>query len=78
MAECSPDQSLLTSYTVNTQPSVVYDNDHPKRLTLCTALVEDLIIGCGLPLAIVDNPHFKHFCNILDVRFKIPATVGHL
>ena len=73
MAECSPDQSLLTSYTVNTKPSVVYDNDHPKRLTLYKALVEDLIIGCGLPLAIVDSPHFKHFCSILDARFKIPA-----
>ena len=61
VSACSVNQPLLASLVVSAKSESSYDHGHPKRLTLCKSVVEDLIVGCGLRLAIVENPHFRHF-----------------
>jgi len=34
-------------------------------------IVRDLIVGCGLPISIVENKSFRHHYNILDERFTM-------
>jgi hypothetical protein len=51
-----------------------YESDMKEHKDREHALVI-LIAACGtLPFTIVDNPHFRAFCNVMDPRFNVPHS----
>jgi hypothetical protein len=50
-----------------------YNSGHPRQIAINDALVNDLIIGCSLPLSLVENTHFRHFLHVLDPKYTPPA-----
>ncbi|XP_020670837.3 uncharacterized protein LOC110091171 isoform X1 [Pogona vitticeps] len=43
-----------------------YGQNHPKQKRIVRSIVNDLIIGCSLPLSLVERPQFRRFCAVLD------------
>lgn len=41
----------------------------PRQQAISKAIIQDLIIGCSLPLSLVENGHFKHFLEIMDNKY---------
>uniref|UniRef100_A0A673G3B6 HAT C-terminal dimerisation domain-containing protein n=1 Tax=Sinocyclocheilus rhinocerous TaxID=307959 RepID=A0A673G3B6_9TELE len=40
-----------------------------RQLAINQAIIHDLIIGCCLPLSIVENQHFRHFLHTIAERY---------
>ena len=69
--------------SVESQPSVSgffkqstsqrYSTNSPDQMKKTASFVENIIIGCGLPLSIVENPHFISFCRDMDPLFHLPS-----
>uniref|UniRef100_A0A3Q3BF94 HAT C-terminal dimerisation domain-containing protein n=1 Tax=Kryptolebias marmoratus TaxID=37003 RepID=A0A3Q3BF94_KRYMA len=47
----------------------LYSPQSPRQQAISEAIVQDLIIGCCLPLSLVENGHFKHFLEVLDSKY---------
>uniref|UniRef100_A0A672S8E9 HAT C-terminal dimerisation domain-containing protein n=1 Tax=Sinocyclocheilus grahami TaxID=75366 RepID=A0A672S8E9_SINGR len=66
--------NTLTNPTIDTfqrqtlQVSV-YSGSSSRQLAINQAIIYDLIIGCCLPLSIVENQHFRHFLHTIDERY---------
>uniref|UniRef100_A0A3Q3AYL0 HAT C-terminal dimerisation domain-containing protein n=1 Tax=Kryptolebias marmoratus TaxID=37003 RepID=A0A3Q3AYL0_KRYMA len=52
-----------------TQKVQLYSPQSPRQQAISEAIVQDLIIGCCLPLSLVENGHFKHFLEVLDSKY---------
>ncbi len=50
-----------------------YSQNSSEQIRKADALINNLIIGCGLPVSIVENPFFVSFCAEWDVKFTIPS-----
>uniref|UniRef100_A0A3B3RYJ1 Zinc finger BED domain-containing protein 4-like n=1 Tax=Paramormyrops kingsleyae TaxID=1676925 RepID=A0A3B3RYJ1_9TELE len=59
-------QPTIASFT---QKGQVYSEHSQRQQAISEAIVQDLVIGCCLPLSIVENVHFKHFLEILDSKY---------
>jgi len=46
---------------------------NPRQKLLTNSLVENLIVKCGLPVSVVDNPYLRKFVRDLDSKFVIPC-----
>uniref|UniRef100_A0A3B5PVV0 Uncharacterized LOC111606838 n=1 Tax=Xiphophorus maculatus TaxID=8083 RepID=A0A3B5PVV0_XIPMA len=64
-------QSDVTQPTISlfTQKVQLYSPQSPRQQAISEAIVQDLIIGCCLPLSLVENGHFKHFLEVLDSKY---------
>lgn len=64
--------SVITSYTASSA--------RVKQIT--ESLIKNLIIGCGLPVALVDYAEFRQFMRDMDPRYDPPCrqtvTYSHL
>lgn len=47
-----------------------YPCEHPKQAAITNSIVEDLIVGCSLPMSLVENENFRRFLSIMDKRYK--------
>ncbi|KAJ7303242.1 hypothetical protein JRQ81_012178 [Phrynocephalus forsythii] len=47
-----------------------YGQNHPKQKKIVRSMVNDLIIGCSLPLSLVERPAFRRFCAVLDPSYR--------
>uniref|UniRef100_A0A669DT20 HAT C-terminal dimerisation domain-containing protein n=2 Tax=Oreochromis niloticus TaxID=8128 RepID=A0A669DT20_ORENI len=47
-----------------------YSMTHPQQKAIMNALLSDLIIGCNLPLSIVENKNFRHFLTVVDRKYS--------
>ncbi|XP_043987015.1 uncharacterized protein LOC122839489 [Gambusia affinis] len=47
-----------------------YSMNHPQQKAITNALLRDLIIGCNLPLSIVENKSFRHFLTVVDSKYS--------
>lgn len=47
----------------------LYDANSPRQQEIHTAIIKDLLIGCTLPLSIVENQHFRHFLKVMDNKY---------
>ncbi|KAL3973695.1 hypothetical protein ACER0C_024902 [Sarotherodon galilaeus] len=59
-------------YKAGSATSVIAVNPTQPQLSLFAitqSILQDLIVGCSLPLSIVENPHFRHFLNVLDSKY---------
>lgn len=59
-------QPTVASFIQNVQ---IYSLHSPRQQAINEAIIQDLIIGCCLPLSIVDNKHFRHFLEIMDCKY---------
>lgn len=50
-----------------------YSSRHPRQVSITDALITDLIIGCSLPLSLVENEHFRHFLYVMDNKYTPSA-----
>lgn len=64
--ETDVSQPTIASFTNQVQ---VYSLHSPRQQAINEAIIQDLIIGCCLPLSIVDNGHFRHFLEIMDSKY---------
>lgn len=47
----------------------LYSLHSPRQQAISEAIVKDLIIGCCLPLSLVENEHFKDFLETVDNKY---------
>lgn len=69
----SQSQQSLAGFVKMKADSNKYGPKHEAQLKITTSLVENLIIGCGLPLSIVENEYFGQFMNDVHPKFKLPS-----
>ena len=50
-----------------------YSNSHPRQRKLSMSIVENLIVGCSLPIRIVENKHFRTFMEDVDSKYSTPC-----
>ena len=65
-------QTSMSSFVAPTDGKF-YTSMHPRQRLLSNSLALNLIVSCGLPMSIVDNPHFRQFVADLDPKFAIPC-----
>lgn len=73
-------QSSISDYVPSTSASEPhagwsksYDKQHPKQQLINESLIYNLIVMCGLPVSIIDNPHFRQFLHDLDAKYTPPC-----
>lgn len=71
-SESDHGQTSLSSFLVSTVGNA-YVSAHPRQKSLTNSLVSNLIVNCGLPVSIVDSPHFRAFVGELDPKFAVPC-----
>jgi hypothetical protein len=55
------------------QGSTSYGSASPQQKLLLSSLVNDVIVNCGMPISVVDNPHFRSFLKKMDPKFTPPC-----
>ena len=50
-----------------------YDRRHPRQLAITDSLIVDHIVGCSLPVSIVENSKFRHFLEVVNKKYVPPA-----
>lgn len=51
----------------------VYNVSSSRQQAINDSIIHDLVIGCCLPLSLVENEHFLHFLHVMDERY-IPIS----
>lgn len=46
---------------------------HPQQLKFNRSVVNNLIVGCALPMSIVENPNFRAFIHDLNPKLSLPS-----
>jgi len=78
LATADDSQPSMTGFFKPTTPQAQgYSRGGPQQKLKTTSLVHNLIVACGMPLSIVDNPHFIEFCSDMDPQFHPPSR-SHL
>jgi hypothetical protein len=67
----SPGQSLMSSFVTSSDNK--YGHSNPRQKSLTNSLVSNLIVKCGLPISLVDNPDFCSFLHDIDPRYQTPC-----
>ena len=71
----APDQKPITAFSSDGSSGSAlnmlkkYDRKSSRQVAITQSLIQDLIIGCSLPLSIVENPCFRQFLRVLDGRY---------
>lgn len=65
-------QPMLSSF-VSSSTTSMYASNHPKQKLLTKSLVENLIVGCGLPISLVENEYFRKFMADVDSHYTAPC-----
>lgn len=68
-------QRTVTSFLQPSPSGTRYSNTHPVQTRLSKSLVADCIVGCGLPISIVEQPSFIRFLAGLDPKFHPPSRL---
>lgn len=64
-----PDSAQSTIHDSFSRVSDHYLPSHPKQTAITDTIIDDLIVGCALPLSIVENSHFRHFLSVVDKKY---------
>lgn len=59
-------QPTISSFSQKVQ---LYAQHSPRYLAITDVILHDLVIGCCLPLSLVENPHFRDFLQVLDCKY---------
>lgn len=66
MTLTDPTQPPISVFASSVQ---LYSPNSPRQQAITRSILQDLIVGCSLPLSIVENPYFRNFLNVLDSRY---------
>ena len=66
----SPSQRSLHQFALSSTQPYMYDNHHPRQMTISNCILTDLIIHCNLPISIVEHPNFRHFMETVDPKYQ--------
>lgn len=70
----SSEQLSIASFVTSTgELNKKYGSQNPRQRLLIESLVKNVIINCALPVAIVDNQHFRQFLTDIDPKFSPPC-----
>ncbi|CAK6975963.1 E3 SUMO-protein ligase ZBED1-like [Scomber scombrus] len=47
----------------------LYALNSSRQQAITQAILQDLVIGCSLPLSLVENPNFRHFLSVMDCKY---------
>jgi len=61
-------QSSIDSFLSSNQGSTSYGSASPQQKLLLSSLVNDVIVNCGMPISVVDYPHFRSFLKQKLIR----------
>ena len=64
----SSDSTATRSFSTST-----YSRTSPRAKHLTQSLLDNVIIGCGLPVSLVDHPKFCKFLSDMDARYDRPC-----
>ena len=56
-----PQQPLITAFS--SAQATQYNAAHPQQKAITNSILADLVIGCNIPLSIVENRFFRIFCQ---------------
>lgn len=48
----------------------VYSSKHPQQIAITQSILADLIVGCNMPLSIIENPSFHRFLSVVDAKYS--------
>ncbi len=58
--------SFASSSSGQLHPVQPYSLQHPHQKAIDASLIKNLIIGCCLPISLVENEHFREFMKVVD------------
>jgi len=58
--------------TVQREVSATYSLGSSRQRAITDAIINDLVIGCGFPLSMMQNDHFRHFMSV-DPKYRVPC-----
>ena len=75
----SAQQPSIMSFTLQTTASTstnkevtehekLYGPNHPRQKTINDAIIKHLLVGCALPISIVEDSNFRTFMEVVDGR----------
>ena len=47
----------------------LYAPNSSRQQAITQAILQDLVIGCSLPLSLVENSNFRHFLSVMDCKY---------
>lgn len=68
-----PSQISAANFFSNSAATLAYPASHHKQRALTASLVQNVLVKCALPIALVDNVHFRSFLHDLDPSFNSPC-----
>lgn len=63
-------QSSIESFLVQARGVQAYHQGHPRQRLITESIVNDLIIGCNLPLSLIEHPNFRNFLSVAEERYN--------
>lgn len=55
---------------VHTRGVQVHHQGHPRQRIITESIVNDLVIGCNLPLSLIEHPNFRKFLSVTEERYN--------
>jgi len=68
-----PSQISAANFFSKSSVTSTYPVSHHKQKTLTASLVQNVIVKCALPIALLDNVHFRTFLHDMDPSFNPPC-----
>ena len=59
--------------TPSSSSNCMYNNNSSRQKLITQSIVHNLIIGCGMPVSIVDNEYFRTFLADIDPKYVPPC-----
>ncbi|XP_078026436.1 zinc finger BED domain-containing protein 4-like [Epinephelus lanceolatus] len=66
LAMADTTQQTISSFA---QRVHLYAPNSSRQQAITQAILQDLVIGCSLPLSLVENPNFRHFLSVMDCKY---------
>lgn len=65
MTIADPTQPQISSFAQRH----LYSPNSARQQAITQSILQDLVVGCSLPLSIAENPNFRRFLNVLDSKY---------
>ncbi|KAL7403893.1 hypothetical protein ABVT39_006519 [Epinephelus coioides] len=66
LAMADTTQQTISSFA---QRVHLYTPNSSRQQAITQAILQDLVIGCSLPLSLVEDPNFRHFLSVMDCKY---------
>jgi len=73
LTDTNSQPTMFSHLSIVSNGGQYYSRNHSKQIAITQSLLHDVIIGCGIPVSIVDNPRFVKFMQVVDPKYKLPC-----